>query len=83
MDGNFIFEMENFIPNELCDDIIQRFENGPKKIQSTILDANKVVLDLERRNSVELMVKDMNNSCLLYTSPSPRDRTRSRMPSSA
>ena len=25
----------------------------------------------------------MWNSCLLYTSPSPRDRTRSRMPSSA
>ena len=24
-----------------------------------------------------------NLSCLLYTSPSPRDRTRSRMPSSA
>ena len=23
------------------------------------------------------------NGCLLYTSPSPRDRTRSRMPSSA
>ena len=26
---------------------------------------------------------DPYNSCLLYTSPSPRDRTRSRMPSSA
>ena len=25
----------------------------------------------------------MLNICLLYTSPSPRDRTRSRMPSSA
>ena len=25
----------------------------------------------------------LNKSCLLYTSPSPRDRTRSRMPSSA
>ena len=25
----------------------------------------------------------MENYCLLYTSPSPRDRTRSRMPSSA
>ena len=25
----------------------------------------------------------INKSCLLYTSPSPRDRTRSRMPSSA
>ena len=26
---------------------------------------------------------DILNACLLYTSPSPRDRTRSRMPSSA
>ena len=26
---------------------------------------------------------DSNKICLLYTSPSPRDRTRSRMPSSA
>ena len=25
----------------------------------------------------------MSNACLLYTSPSPRDRTRSRLPSSA
>ena len=25
----------------------------------------------------------IRNTCLLYTSPSPRDRTRSRMPSSA
>ena len=27
--------------------------------------------------------EDIRSSCLLYTSPSPRDRTRSRMPSSA
>ena len=26
---------------------------------------------------------DRDGDCLLYTSPSPRDRTRSRMPSSA
>ena len=26
---------------------------------------------------------DQSMACLLYTSPSPRDRTRSRMPSSA
>ena len=26
---------------------------------------------------------DHGKTCLLYTSPSPRDRTRSRMPSSA
>ena len=29
------------------------------------------------------LIKDMLEACLLYTSPSPRDRTRSRMPSSA
>ena len=28
-------------------------------------------------------VGDLTKICLLYTSPSPRDRTRSRMPSSA
>ena len=45
-------------------------------------------LDLEQRNWGKLnkRTKDMlarHNICLLYTSPSPRDRTRSRMPSSA
>ena len=30
-----------------------------------------------------LTIKVLGGSCLLYTSPSPRDRTRSRMPSSA
>ena len=30
-----------------------------------------------------LLPQTMNIGCLLYTSPSPRDRTRSRMPSSA
>ena len=31
----------------------------------------------------QAMTGDMSEICLLYTSPSPRDRTRSRMPSSA
>ena len=31
----------------------------------------------------DLMKGSLYNPCLLYTSPSPRDRTRSRMPSSA
>ena len=30
-----------------------------------------------------LIFQRSGNGCLLYTSPSPRDRTRSRMPSSA
>ena len=36
---------------------------------------------VEQRASVE--GSTMTKVCLLYTSPSPRDRTRSRMPSSA
>ena len=38
------------------------------------------------RNSAKTRVMnrcEITGSCLLYTSPSPRDRTRSRMPSSA
>ena len=31
----------------------------------------------------DLILSGLYGSCLLYTSPSPRDRTRSRMPSSA
>ena len=30
-----------------------------------------------------LQTQNIDSTCLLYTSPSPRDRTRSRMPSSA
>ena len=29
------------------------------------------------------ILEQLSTGCLLYTSPSPRDRTRSRMPSSA
>ena len=38
---------------------------------------------LEEIASVALSITERLNTCLLYTSPSPRDRTRSRMPSSA
>ena len=55
------------------------------------------IYDHEKQNDQEFLVDvhinisdfsadDINktlNYCLLYTSPSPRDRTRSRMPSSA
>ena len=32
---------------------------------------------------LDITASHENRDCLLYTSPSPRDRTRSRMPSSA
>ena len=41
---------------------------------------NKVYLAKHGNSTSPL---DVDKLCLLYTSPSPRDRTRSRMPSSA
>ena len=35
------------------------------------------------RRSLNIMFQEWGNSCLLYTSPSPRDLSTSRMPSSA
>ena len=45
-------------------------------------DKNAMMLTEEADNTWFLQY-DMQHICLLYTSPSPRDRTRSRMPSSA
>ena len=39
--------------------------------------------DVVNDNSFDDNPNDEDDHCLLYTSPSPRDRTRSRMPSSA
>ena len=39
-----------------------------------------------RQKFINCLIENVMNQdypCLLYTSPSPRDRTRSRMPSSA
>ena len=41
-------------------------------------------ITLKRKSQIELKLSgSQGRSCLLYTSPSPRDRTRPRMPSSA
>ena len=44
---------------------------------------SKIVAEYEGRDKQAAAQADADKSCLLYTSPSPRDRTRSRMPSSA
>ena len=44
----------------------------------------KVIANIEYQHVLELAPsEDLMHACLLYTSPSPRDATLSRMPSSA
>ena len=52
----------------------------PDKLLIKILKAKKTSNDFIKNDKKSIIIFF---SCLLYTSPSPRDRTRSRMPSSA
>ena len=53
--------------------------NNPKEAEYDLVASLLAAADY--RNDITTV--DICRSCLLYTSPSPRDRTRSRMPSSA
>ena len=64
----FTFDELNVIDEQYID-----FSIAPFELDCGVL-ANRVD---------ELIEKGLGRDCLLYTSPSPRDRTRSRMPSSA
>ena len=46
-------------------------------------DKETILKVLNKVRSKEIISDEDYENCLLYTSPSPRDRTRSRMPSSA
>ena len=45
--------------------------------------AEDLTWEIFRDTLIEQAEQGVDYFCLLYTSPSPRDRTRSRMPSSA
>jgi len=57
-----------------------KFENLELDFSAAVKRSRKVSSRLTK--GVSFLLKK-NKICLLYTSPSPRDRTRSRMPSSA
>ena len=57
------------------------------EVISDLIEDNKKVLDVGCADGTLMQFlkenKNINVSCLLYTSPSPRDQRGSRMPSSA
>src|SRR5665811_240585 len=69
---NYVGRVDTFY-NNMAYDVLEKipYENG------VFIDST---LNIKAGSTYRL---EISNDCLLYTSPSPRDRTRSRMPSSA
>ena len=64
--------------------ISRLMKHGKKSTAQKILsDAFSLISERTGGNAVELFETAVKNACLLYTSPSPRDLSTSRMPSSA
>ena len=66
---------------------IEKYKNkySFKIFKNPFQNEDEAILELENFNVIFVMRErtKISNSCLLYTSPSPRDRQKSRMPSSA
>ena len=74
VDSQTLEELESvLISADISLDVVEKLINSVRKVKASEQDITNVVL--------ETLAKEID--CLLYTSPSPRDRTRSRMPSSA
>ena len=56
---------------------------GTSSLSGTLNTVVNPTCDAAANGSIDIDVEGASLSCLLYTSPSPRDRQKSRMPSSA
>ena len=72
------------IPIDKVREIISKHRLLEKELSSDKVDKkNYAKISKEYSDLNEILINAQQYFCLLYTSPSPRDRTRSRMPSSA
>ena len=70
-------------PNDVCLVPEKRAELTTEGGLDVAMQQAKLQTIVQRLQDSGIRVSMFINPCLLYTSPSPRDRTRSRMPSSA
>ena len=71
-----------FLVYGICEYILP--ESGlPASVAAGFIVGKREIIDKERLDNLIGELAQLAITCLLYTSPSPRDRTRSRMPSSA
>ena len=71
-------EVQVAILTKRINDLTEHFKTHTKDYHSR---RGLMIMVGQRRRLLDYLKRKSN--CLLYTSPSPRDRTRSRMPSSA
>ena len=74
--------LTNWIPQSALKSFNNRF-TAMTQIGDTVSCSGKIVEKFEKDGEKFIRLELYTNTCLLYTSPSPRDRQKSRMPSSA
>lgn len=58
---DLIFELPNFLPDELCDHLINKFDSDPRKIDGVINLYGKKIVNKELKNSTELFFSGVEN----------------------
>ena len=77
---------KNVLAKKITEDVnfVPAYEEAMEKIQAKIPHVIRLISHDHRAfKIVQDCALDLASACLLYTSPSPRDATLSRMPSSA
>jgi len=91
-EAHFISEMEDKNPLQIAvqlkalEELVKRLRANNRVRNYIMSEVDKYPEKIFENNVAKFEKAETNvkyNYCLLYTSPSPRDRTRSRMPSSA
>ena len=76
--------MNNKWSNLILNRMIDKYERTTAYVNGEV-PKNRIILNFYGKNKSDFSEYDIEeyNICLLYTSPSPRDKRQSRMPSSA
>eukprot|EP00656_Telonema_subtile_P015623 TRINITY_DN18215_c0_g1_i3.p1 TRINITY_DN18215_c0_g1~~TRINITY_DN18215_c0_g1_i3.p1 ORF type:complete len:294 (-),score=82.29 TRINITY_DN18215_c0_g1_i3:28-909(-) len=78
-----IYDIRDEIPEEVKARLVIREQDQEEVVKAKIETYNTQTTEMLSAFDPKLILEVHGSPCLLYTSPSPRDRTRSRMPSSA
>lgn len=58
---DLIFELPNFLPDELCDHLITKYDSDPHQTDGVIHIGPKKIIDKKLKNSTELVISDAEN----------------------